>query len=112
MDLIYRWISLLLNRGLNMIVPFILIPFTISIFGIEEYGKVGLALSLIALVITLVDFGHELSFKSEVHNCDSVDRAYSAFITTKIIMFVISYPLAALFAIVFLDNTINFTYFL
>lgn len=51
---------------LNLITPFIALPYILSVVGIDNYGKIAFARSIIAFVILLVNWGIDVYIVREV----------------------------------------------
>ena len=54
------------GQAFNLVTPILVVPYIISIFGIENYGKIGVALSLAFFLIVFIDYGSEIISVREI----------------------------------------------
>lgn len=54
------------GQAFNLVTPILVVPFIISICGIENYGKIGVALSLAFFLIVFIDYGSEIISVREI----------------------------------------------
>ncbi len=54
------------GQAFNLVTPILVMPFIISICGIENYGKIGVAMSLAFFLIVFIDYGSEIISVREI----------------------------------------------
>ena len=54
------------GQAFNLVTPILVVPYIISICGIENYGKIGVALSLAFFLIVFIDYGSEIISVREI----------------------------------------------
>lgn len=64
--LLSNFFSLSAIQGINMLLPLITLPYLVRVLGVENFGLVNFALSIIMYFNVLVSFGFELSATREV----------------------------------------------
>lgn len=64
--LIKNFFSLSILKIVNLILPFVTLPYLIKTLGLEKYGAIILGLSLIAYFQSLTDYGFNLSATREI----------------------------------------------
>ncbi|NQZ94143.1 MAG: oligosaccharide flippase family protein [Moritella sp.] len=61
-------------KGVDFLIPLMLIPFVLKHIGFEQYGIFSLSLILFNFGISLIDFGHSLTAIKEIAGKDSNDE--------------------------------------
>ena len=93
-QLLSNFFSLSVLQGVNMILPLLTLPYLVRTLGVENFGLVNFALSIIMYFHILVSFGFELSATREVsihrENLDKVSEIFSAVMMIKTIFMFIS----------------------
>lgn len=83
-------LSLYVVQFLNIFIPILTFPYLIQILGIENFGKVGYAQTLVLIFCFLIDFGFNLSGARAIsiskENNDSFNNIYSTLIIIKFII--------------------------
>ncbi|MBE0407087.1 oligosaccharide flippase family protein [Psychrobacter sp. AOP22-C1-22] len=64
--LIKNFFSLSVLKLINLILPFVTLPYLIKTLGLEKYGAIVLGLSLVAYFQSLTDYGFNLSATREI----------------------------------------------
>jgi len=102
--LLSNFFSVSALQGLNMILPLIVLPYLVRTIGIENFGLLGFALSIITYFNILVSFGFELSATREISiNRDNPQKLSEIFSTVMFIKMVL-----ALFSLLLLSILILF----
>lgn len=93
--LISNFLSLSSLQALNMILPFITLPYLVRILGIENFGLINFVLSIIMYFNILISFGFELSATREIsinkNNLEKVSEIFSSIMIIKFLLFSFSF---------------------
>ncbi|MGV8993408.1 MAG: oligosaccharide flippase family protein [Flavobacterium sp.] len=98
------------GQAFNLVTPILVVPYIISICGIENYGKIGVALSLAFFLIVFIDYGSEIISVREISlqrdNKVTVSEIFSTTQLAKTIMLFIIIGFCSLlfFAIPYFRN--------
>jgi len=92
---ISNYIYLLLIQGTNFILPLITFPYLVRTLGLEKYGVVMIASSLVVFLNIVVDFGFNISATREVsiirNNKEKLSTYYWNVFYTKLLLLFISF---------------------
>jgi PST family polysaccharide transporter len=92
-DVIRNAFQLYLNKGLNAIIPFILIPYYNKIFGVEQYGELIFIQAIATVLLYLTDYGFVVTGTREVsihsQNNERLSSLVSSIIVVKFFLTVI-----------------------
>lgn len=92
-QLVKNFFSLSVLKLVNAILPFVTLPYLIKVLGIQQYGAIVLALSLIAYFQSITDYGFNLSATREIARHKTSQKQlsfiYSKTIVTKIYLLLI-----------------------
>lgn len=80
--LVKNFFSLSILKIINLILPFVTLPYLIKTLGLEKYGAIVLGLSLVAYFQSLTDYGFNLSATREIAKHRS-SREQLSFIYSK-----------------------------
>lgn len=80
--LIKNFFSLSVLKLINAILPFVTLPYLLKVLGIQQYGAIVLALSLIAYFQSITDYGFNLSATREIAR-HKTSREQLSFIYSK-----------------------------
>ncbi|WP_289050501.1 oligosaccharide flippase family protein [uncultured Psychrobacter sp.] len=80
--LVKNFFSLSILKVINLILPFVTLPYLIKTLGLEKYGAIVLGLSLVAYFQSLTDYGFNLSATREIAKHRS-SRKQLSFIYSK-----------------------------
>lgn len=98
--LLSNFFSVSLLQGVNMVLPLISLPYLIRVLGVENFGLVNFALSIVMYFDILVSFGFELSATREISihqdNSKKVAEIFFAVMIIKSIMALISLSILSL----------------
>jgi PST family polysaccharide transporter len=87
-SLLQNTFFLFLNKGINVIVPIIIIPLCHKFFGIETYGQWVYVQSALFIFIVIFDYGFNLSAPREIslvqHEKTRVESVYSSILFFKL----------------------------
>ena len=92
--LLSNFFSLSTLQGVNMILPLITLPYLVRVLGVENFGLINFALSIIMYFNILVSFGFDLSATREISinrdNPERISEIFSSVMLIKSILFLIS----------------------
>ncbi|MBT0395907.1 oligosaccharide flippase family protein [Morganella morganii subsp. morganii] len=94
----------ILSTGTNYILPLVIIPFIIHKYGIIEYGKLSIVLSLCGILNLITNLNLDNTFASLKINTSK--NTLQKIITLKLFMYVISLMIISLFVIFFIKEQI------
>lgn len=87
-SLVQNTFFLFLNKGINVIVPIIIIPLCHKFFGIETYGEWVYVQSTLFIFIVIFDYGFNLSAPREIsivqNEREKVESVYSSIVFFKL----------------------------
>lgn len=86
---------LMVVKGLNYLMPLIIVPYLILKLGATGYGYIGFALAYVLYFTLIVDFGFELSASKRIIEASSVEeslrtRVFSSTVYAKLMLFGVS----------------------
>jgi PST family polysaccharide transporter len=88
--LISNFFSLLILQALNVLLPFLTIPFLISTVGMEKFGLLTFVHSIVLFLVIFVEYGFNISTTREIsinsNNKDEIERIYSEVFSTKLFL--------------------------
>lgn len=71
------------GQGFNLITPLLVVPYIISICGVENFGKTSIAMAISFFMMVFIDYGSDIIGVKEVAvNRDNKDELEKTFITT------------------------------
>lgn len=103
--LISNFLSLSILQGLNIILPFLTIPFIIKTAGLDSFGLLSFASAFALFFTVFVEYGfntistRDISIGSE--NKKEVERIYSEVLTSKLFLLLISFVVFSLIVLSF-----------
>ena len=78
---------------LNLITPFVALPYVFDTIGIENYGKIAMARAIVAFVILVVNWGVDIYIVKEVsvYRSDKykLGQIISSVVTLKLLLFIV-----------------------
>jgi len=93
--MISNFFSLSILQFLNLVLPLITVPYVVRVIGIEKFGLVNYALSIIMYFTILVNFGLDLSVTPKIainrDNSKFVSELFSVVMTIKIVLILLSF---------------------
>lgn len=93
--------SLYLVQFSSLVIPLLTFPYLINTLGIENFGKVGYAQTLILIFFFIIDFGFNLSGARVIsirkENNDNFDDIYSTLLIIKFLIFCILFVIGNFF---------------
>ncbi len=101
--IVTNFLSLGLLQGANAIIPLLAIPFIVRALGVEMFGKVTFAQSVVQYFTILINFGFDYSATKEIAVCrndrQQTHRVFWGVISAKFSLFVIACALFFLLSI-------------
>lgn len=91
--LVSNFLSLAVLQGLNILLPFLTIPYLLRVVGVEKFGLISFALAFVTFFQIVVDYGfnntatRDISIVSD--NKKDVERIFSEVLTTKIFLLIL-----------------------
>lgn len=93
--LISNFLSLSSLQAVNMLLPFITLPYLVRVLGIENFGLINFVLSIVMYFNILISFGFELSATREIsinkNNLEKVSEIFSSIMIIKFLLFSFSF---------------------
>ncbi|MFA4854662.1 MAG: flippase [Candidatus Omnitrophota bacterium] len=90
-----NFISLTTLQGMNYILPLAVLPYLIRVIGIEKFGLIAFAQSLVQYFMILTDYGFSLSATREIsllgEHKEKASAIFSSVMTVKLILAGISF---------------------
>ncbi|MCS3527631.1 oligosaccharide flippase family protein [Acinetobacter johnsonii] len=88
--LIKNFLYLFLARGLDLIIPLVLLPMLVNRLGMENYGLIAMSLSLALYLGTIIQYGFNLSGTREIaqveNDCNKLNIVFSQYFQTSHIL--------------------------
>lgn len=105
--LLSNFFSLSALQGINMILPLITLPYLVRVLGVENFGLINFALSIIMFFTIIVSFGFGLSATREIsmnqENHQKVINIFSSVMIIQIILLILSFLILSIL-IFFIDR--------
>ncbi len=71
------------GQGFNLITPLLVVPYFVSICGVENFGKTSIAMAISFFLMVFIDYGSDIiGVKDVAVNRDNKDELEKTFITT------------------------------
>ncbi len=107
--LLSNFLSLSALQAMNMFLPLLVLPYLVKTLGIDKFGLINFAVSIIAYFNILVSFGFELSATRRVSmnrgNIDKISEIFSTVMLIKISLLILS--LFILYMLILFNDTIS-----
>lgn len=107
--LLANFTSLMSLRILNMILPLITMPYLVRVLGVEKFGLVNFALSIIMFFNLFVSFGFDLSVTRDVsinrHDKKKISEIYSSVLFIKFLFVIFSFFI--LLGLIFINKALG-----
>ena len=72
-----------IGQAFNLITPLLVVPYIVSICGVENFGKTSIAMAVSFFMIVFIDYGSDIiGVKDVAVNRDNKDELEKTFITT------------------------------
>lgn len=88
--LIKNFFSLAILQVLNIVLPFLTIPYLLRVVGVEKFGLISFALAFVTFFQIVVEYGFNNTATRDISvvatNKDAVEKIYSAVLTTKMFL--------------------------
>jgi PST family polysaccharide transporter len=105
-SLLGNFVSLSAINLVSLIIPFFTLPYVLRIIGLEKYGLIALASSLMAYFVTLVDYSFNITATRDVakhkNSYKQLCLIYSKVLSVKIFFMILSF--IAITIIIFLNE--------
>jgi polysaccharide transporter, PST family len=92
-------LSLSWLQAITYILPIIVLPYLFRVVGPDKFGLIAFAQAFVQYFIILTDYGFSVSATKEISLCHNdkakIDRVYSAVMTIKILMLIVSFFIMA-----------------
>ena len=107
--LVKNFLALSALQVVNLILPFITLPYLARVLGVENYGVVVMIYSIMQLLFVINDYGFNLSATKEIslhrNNINKINTIFSSILIIKIVLLILS-----LIILLVLVNTIPLLY--
>ena len=111
----FSYLSLLQMAG--YVIPLITYPYLAKVIGVEGFGHVAFAMSLIVYFMTITDWGFNYTATRDVARCaedkDAISNIYSRVLTSKLLLLLFSVIVLAILLLLipyFRDNSMIIIY--
>lgn len=88
--LIKNFFSLAILQVLNIVLPFLTIPYLLRVVGVEKFGLISFALAFVTFFQIVVEYGFNNTATRDISvvatNKGAVEKIYSAVLTTKMFL--------------------------
>jgi PST family polysaccharide transporter len=85
-----NFISLTTLQGVNYILPLVVLPYLIRVIGIDKFGLIAFAQSLVQYFLIITDYGFSLSATRKISLCkecqDQTSAIFSSVMTVKLLL--------------------------
>jgi len=102
--LLSNFTSLMSLRLLNMLLPLITMPYLVRVLGVEKFGLINFALSIIMFFNLFVSFGFDLSVTREIsvnrNDKKKVAEIFSSVFLVKLIFVIISFIILSILIVI------------
>jgi O-antigen/teichoic acid export membrane protein len=72
-----------LGQGFNLITPLLVVPYIVSVCGVENYGKISISMAISFFVMVFIDYGSDIiGVKDAAVNRENSEELEKIFITT------------------------------
>jgi PST family polysaccharide transporter len=92
--LVQNLFSLTILNAVNAVMPIVVVPFLLGVIGLENYGKIVVALSFTFFFQSIIDYGFRITgtrdVAKNVENSNRLNEIYSEIMTVKILMLITS----------------------
>ena len=105
--LIENFLSLSVLQGVNMILPFITLPYLVRVLEVDNFGLVNFSVAIIGYFNILVSFGFELSATKKISlnrdDTEKMSEIFSAVTCVKTVLLLVSFTVLS-FLIFYIDS--------
>jgi O-antigen/teichoic acid export membrane protein len=81
------------GQFVNLVSPLLVTPYLISICGLENYGKIGLGISIAFFLILIVDYGTDITGVKNISinrdNNEALGKLFTTIFITKLLLFLL-----------------------
>ena len=90
-----NFLSLTTLQGISYLLPLVVLPYLVRVIGIEKFGLIAFAQSLVQYFMILTDYGFSLSATRKISLCGEhnkkVSAIFSSVMTVKLIFAALSF---------------------
>jgi len=101
LSLVYNFSFLSVTQIFNICIPLIIYPYLIRVVGLDKYGLVIYAQTIIAYLVIVVSFGFNITAVREIsifrEDKDKINQIFSSVISIKFFLFIFSLFILGLF---------------
>lgn len=91
-----------IGQGFNLITPLLVVPYIISICGVENYGKASIGMAISFFIMVFIDYGSDIiGVKDVAVNRENHDQLQKTFTTTFASKFVLLLSVLAITSLLF-----------
>jgi PST family polysaccharide transporter len=103
--LVSNFLSLIVLRGFQFLIPLVTLPYLVRIIGLENFGLINFALSLTLYFGSVIQFGFRITATREIarnrDNHKKLERIYSSTLSASVILAMVSTVLFTLIVVSF-----------
>ena len=109
--LISNFMSLSIVKGVQFLIPLVVLPYLLKTIGVEKFGQIAFVLSISVYFGSIIQYGFSVTATREISRCRNdkvkVGQIYSRVMSASVILALTSVAIFTLITLVFLDTSIS-----
>ncbi len=94
LQLVSNFLSLISLKGIDFLIPLLILPYLVRTLGMENFGLISFSLSISIYFGSIMHYGFSITAVRDIarvrHNQDELSKMYSIFISTIIVLIIVS----------------------